>query len=181
MAEFYYAGTVSVSPAGTTVTGAGVVWSDVLAGDTLELVGQRVTVAAAPASPYTSLTLAAPWSGAAQADAAYVIRYDAPQRFTAAYMATQVRALVAKAGIIEAALPCYRVQAVGNAPPGAPVAGDMYALGAAPTGAWAGKAGNLAQWTGAGWQFTMPGVGWLAYVGGAGLYVFDAGWAAFPG
>lgn len=181
MAEFYTTGTVSVALAGTVVTGAGVLWNEVLAGDTLELAGQRVTIAATPVSPYTSLTLAAPWTGAAQAGAAYVIRYDAPPRFTSAYLATQVRALRDKALILEAALPCYRVQNVTNTPPGSPVSGDMYALGTAPTGAWAGKAGNLAQWTGAAWQFTAPGAGWLAYRAGTGMYVFNTSWLVFPG
>lgn len=178
MADFYTTGTVSVLAGGTTVTGAGVLWNEVVAGDRLELAGRTVTIGATPESPFTSLTLAAPWTGTDQAAQAYTIRYDAPSRFTAGYLATKVRELIAKAAILEVALPCYRVQAVGNVPPGAPVVGDMYALGAAPTGAWAGRAGNLAQWTGAAWQFTPPGTGWLAYRAGTGLYVYDAGWQA---
>lgn len=180
MADFYTTGTVSVAAGGTVVTGAGVMWNEVMAGDRLELAGQSVTIGTAPVSPYTSLTLAAPWAGGAQAGQSYTIRYDAPARFTAGYLASRVRELIAKAAILEVALPCYRVQAVGNAPPVSPVTGDMYALGAAPTGAWAGRAGNLAQWTGAAWQFTPPGTGWLAYRAGAGLYVYDVGWQAIP-
>lgn len=180
MADFYTTGSISVETDGTTVTGSGVLWSTVLAGDTLEVAGQRVTIAAAPESPYTSLTLAAPWTGDEQTDAAYVIRYDAPSRFTSAYLATQVRALIAKAGIIEAAAPCYTVQDVTDTPPGSPTMGDMYAIGSTPTGAWSGQADNLAQWTGAAWQFTTPGAGWLAYALGDGLYVADGGWQSLP-
>lgn len=178
MAEFYNTGTLSVDNGATAVTGTGVLWDGVLPGDTLELAGQRVTLAAVPTTG--TLTLAAAWTGADQTDAAYVIRYDAPQRFTVAYLATQVRALTDKARILEAAAPTYAVIALTDTPPGSPVSGDMYAIGDTPTGAWAGQAGNLAQWTGAVWQITVPDVGWLAYALGDGLYVADGGWQAIP-
>ncbi|RVT82066.1 DUF2793 domain-containing protein [Rhodobacteraceae bacterium CCMM004] len=48
-----------------------------------------------------------------------------------------------------------------EAPPAAPTAGDVYALGAAPTGAWVGQAGALALWDGAAWVFMTPQAGWL--------------------
>lgn len=174
MAEFYSTGTVSVSNGGTTVTGSGVVWSTVQAGDTLELAGQRVTIASAPISPYSSLTLAAAWTGTTQSGASYVIRYDAPARFTAAYLAVQVRALVAKAAILEAARPSYGVVSVGsNSPPGSPTTNDMYVVGASPTGAWSGQANNLAQWTGSAWQFTAPAGGTTAVSAATnGSYIF---------
>lgn len=178
MADYYATGTVSVSNGSTTVTGSGVVWSTVFAGDTLELAGQRVTIASAPVSPYSSLTLAAAWTGTTQSGASYVIRYDAPSRFTVSYLATQVRAFVDKTAIIEAAAPTYSVLAVTNTPPGSPVANDTYALGASPTGAWSGNAGKLAQWTGSAWSFTTPEGGWLAYAVGDRLYAYDSGW--FP-
>jgi uncharacterized protein DUF2793 len=44
-----------------------------------------------------------------------------------------------------------------NAPPGSPTEGDAYVLGAAPTGAWAGKANKLAVFIGGAWSF-VPGV-----------------------
>ncbi len=49
--------------------------------------------------------------------------------------------------------PWIAVNQVGlNAPPGSPAMGDSYIVGAAPTGAWATQAHNLAQWNGA-WVF----------------------------
>lgn len=48
-------------------------------------------------------------------------------------------------------------------PPALPVEGAVHALGAAPTGAWAGQGGSLAQWTGTAWLFTAPAEGWLAH------------------
>lgn len=56
-----------------------------------------------------------------------------------------------------------------TAPPGTPVNGDMYIVGPAPTGAWAGQSGKLARYfnvgTGApGWEFYAPKVGWSARV-----------------
>lgn len=41
-------------------------------------------------------------------------------------------------------------------PPAAPQDGDMYGLGAAVTGAWAGHPGDLAQWTNDNWSFLSP-------------------------
>lgn len=182
MADYYATGTVSVSNGSTTVSGSGVVWSTVLAGDTLELAGQRVTIAATPGSPYTSLTLAAAWTGTPQSGASYVIRYDAPSRFTAGYLATQVRELVAKAAIIESARPSYGVVSVGsNTPPGSPVTNDMYVVGTSPTGAWSGQSNNLAQWTGSAWQFTAPTGGTTAVSEATNsVYVFSgAAWNVY--
>jgi len=41
-------------------------------------------------------------------------------------------------------------------PPAAPQEGEMYGLGAAVTGAWAGHSGDLAQWTNDNWSFLSP-------------------------
>lgn len=49
-------------------------------------------------------------------------------------------------------------------PPASPVSGDSYIVGAAATGAWAGKAGNVALWDGAAWVFGVPRNGWRAFV-----------------
>ena len=43
-----------------------------------------------------------------------------------------------------------------NAPPGSPAEGDAYVLGAAPTGAWSGKANKIAIRYNAAWDF-LPG------------------------
>lgn len=48
-----------------------------------------------------------------------------------------------------------------NTPPGLPQDGQIWALGAAPTGAWVGQAGRLAAWIDGGWLFTTPQPGWL--------------------
>ena len=48
-------------------------------------------------------------------------------------------------------------------PPGAPEAGDRYALGAGTINAWAGHDGELAVWDGVAWQFFAPQTGWHAW------------------
>ena len=73
-------------------------------------------------------------------------------------------------------------------PPETPQEGQIWALGPAPTGAWAGQAGALAAWVDGVWQFIPPQTGWRAVqVGaeGAELRLFTtAGWevpqAALP-
>ena len=55
-----------------------------------------------------------------------------------------------------------------NAPPAAS-AGAMYIVGPAPTGAWAGQAGNLAIWCvgddiAPSWLFVTPKAGWRVFV-----------------
>lgn len=72
-----------------------------------------------------------------------------------------------------------------NNPPGAPILGDRYLVGTAPTGAWVGFANQVAEWNGAAWVFTVPvnddvvfitsllltkrfnGVAWVSYPGTA--------------
>ena len=68
-------------------------------------------------------------------------------------------------------------------PPTAPDAGELHALGPAPTGAWAGQAGQLALWDGVAWQFHAPGLGWRAWgVSEAALRVYDGtAWVAAEG
>lgn len=48
-------------------------------------------------------------------------------------------------------------------PPLEPSPGEAYALGASPTGAWAGQATHLAVWQGEGWLFIAPLTGWRAW------------------
>ncbi|MFB9148637.1 DUF2793 domain-containing protein [Roseovarius ramblicola] len=55
------------------------------------------------------------------------------------------------------------VEAVGAAtPPALPQAGQVWALGPSPTGAWAGQAGMLAAFVNESWLFVAPGEGWRA-------------------
>ena len=49
-------------------------------------------------------------------------------------------------------------------PPGSPAAGDTYIVAASPTGAWAGKEGQVAVWSGSAWVFGVPRTGWVAYI-----------------
>lgn len=49
-------------------------------------------------------------------------------------------------------------------PPASPVAGVRYIVAASPTGAWDGKASQIAAWDGAAWLFHTPEPGWLAFV-----------------
>lgn len=64
-------------------------------------------------------------------------------------------------------------------PPLAPVTGQMFALGATPTGDWAGQAGRLALRTPDAWLFLAPHDGWRVWDKGSGkLMVRQAGdWA----
>lgn len=63
-------------------------------------------------------------------------------------------------------------------PPADPAEGDIYGLGAAPTGAWAGQAGALAAWIDGAWLFVAPRPGWRAWDRAAGeLRIWDGtGW-----
>jgi hypothetical protein len=49
-------------------------------------------------------------------------------------------------------------------PPGSPVAGDRYLIGASPTGTWATHAGHVGTWDGTTWSFATPSNGWFIYV-----------------
>ena len=56
------------------------------------------------------------------------------------------------------------VAAVGvNGPPAAPLEGDAWIVGAAPSGDWAGQAGAIASWTAGGWRFLAPAEGLAAW------------------
>jgi len=50
-----------------------------------------------------------------------------------------------------------------NTPPGAPVEGDRYLIGAAPTGVWAAQANKVA-WYVSGWKYLAPKQGFRAWV-----------------
>ncbi len=56
------------------------------------------------------------------------------------------------------------VEAVGlSTVPTAPLEGQCWIVGSAPAGAWAGRAGALAGWTGGGWRFITPFEGMSAW------------------
>lgn len=57
------------------------------------------------------------------------------------------------------------VEAIGlDTPPTAPEPGRSWIIGPAPTGAWSGKAHQLAGWSASGWRFVAPVEGMAAWV-----------------
>ncbi len=50
-----------------------------------------------------------------------------------------------------------------DTPPTGPAPGECWIAGAAPTGAWAGKANQLAGWTQGGWRFVAPFPGMVVW------------------
>ena len=67
-----------------------------------------------------------------------------------------------------------------TAPPASPANGERYIIPAAATGAWAGKANQIAVRIAGAWEYHAPQVGWLAYIEDeANLAVFKpGGWSA---
>ena len=69
-------------------------------------------------------------------------------------------------------------EAVGtNDPPGAPDPGQCWIVGSAPTGAWSGRAGAVAGWTGGGWRFVAAPEGMLVWIAADGLWARRTGGA----
>jgi len=72
-----------------------------------------------------------------------------------------------------------------NTPPVAPIEGQAWGLGGAPSGDWSGQTNKIATWRGGGWLFVTPGEGWMGWVknaaelrvwtGGAWVTVASAG------
>jgi hypothetical protein len=68
------------------------------------------------------------------------------------------------------------------APPGSPTEGQRWILPAAPTGAWAGRAGQIAAWQDGAWAFYVPLDGWTAVdVSTDTLLLYNAGTAIWTG
>ena len=65
---------------------------------------------------------------------------------------------------LDALLHCAVTDTDLAAPPAAPAEGDRYIVAAAPTGAWAGKAGQVAARQDGVWRFYAPKAGWIAFV-----------------
>ena len=51
-----------------------------------------------------------------------------------------------------------------TAPPGSPAEGDRYIVAEAPTGAWSGRAGDVAAFQDGAWVFLSPREGWRAWI-----------------
>ncbi len=65
-------------------------------------------------------------------------------------------------------------------PPGTPREGDRYLIPTGATGAWAGKANQIAVRVGGTWEFYVPKVGWLCFIEDEGvLSAYNAaGWSS---
>jgi hypothetical protein len=85
---------------------------------------------------------------------------------------------------LEAGATCFAAISIGDtAPPGSPAEGDLYVLGASPTGAWSGQGKYVAVYYNAAWFFLPPIEGALAYAQDDNAYYFYSGsaWALFAG
>ncbi len=69
---------------------------------------------------------------------------------------------------------------VTDTPPGNASEGQSWVIGAAPTGDWAGRSGEIASWRGGGWLYVLPRDGWRAWGQAEGeIRVYSGGnWAA---
>lgn len=67
-----------------------------------------------------------------------------------------------------------------SAPPGSPAEGARYIVGASPTGAWSGHAGEITAWQDGAWMFYPPREGWIAWVSDEDVAVVWSGsaWTA---
>jgi len=74
------------------------------------------------------------------------------------------------------------VETARSSPPEAPVAGQNFIVAAAPTGAWAGQAGNIAAFQDGAWEFLEPQAGWRVWrKDSAAFRMFDGvAWVACP-
>lgn len=70
-----------------------------------------------------------------------------------------------------------------NSPPGSPSSGNAYIVGPSPTGAWAGKSGNVAIYIGGAWDYYVPVAGDTVYDKSAkNNYVYSGtSWGSFGG
>lgn len=82
-----------------------------------------------------------------------------PSETQAQKAVTVTEALTALDALVMAAI----VNATTSAPPGSPALGDTYLIAGSPTGAWAGRAAQLATWTAGGWRFFVPREGYAVW------------------
>lgn len=56
-----------------------------------------------------------------------------------------------------------------TSPPGSPAESDGHIIAAGPTGAWSGKAGQIAVWHGGAWTYYVPSEGWRCWIVAEGI------------
>lgn len=84
--------------------------------------------------------------------------------------------------ILDGLINCAVIDRDLAAPPASPVENAAYIIAAAPTGAWAGRAGQIARFRDGGWVYATPADGWLCWVDDEqALLVFNGtAWGAPP-
>lgn len=92
--QYYRLGTVTVTNGSTTVSGSGVIWSDVVQGDILECAGMQATVDSVN-DDMDEITLMLPWAGSTASAQTYVVRKDAKGRYDPALTQAKVREFIA--------------------------------------------------------------------------------------
>lgn len=83
---------------------------------------------------------------------------------------------------IDAVLNCGVIDRDLATPPGSPTAGDTYIVAASPTGAWSGKAGQVAYYDQV-WRFVVPREGLMLWLNDENVHVVHNGtsWDVFSG
>lgn len=158
-------GTVSGSSGSTTVTGSSTAWASgplpLRAGDQLYVGGYVYPITAVASD--TSLTIGVPLQATVSGGTSYRAVLAAPTRQTVAEISSSISDLVKEAQFLTRSGNPILCVAVGtNTPPGSPAVDDTYVIGTSPSGAWAGRAGQFARWTGTAWYFSAPAVGAMA-------------------
>lgn len=67
-----------------------------------------------------------------------------------------------------------------NTPPTNPSEGDRYLVGSSPTDEWLNQAGHLAFYVSSSWRYSVPQVGWFAWIEDEAIYLSYSGtdWGA---
>lgn len=83
---------------------------------------------------------------------------------------------------IDAALHPAAPEIATDAVPSAPTPGQSWIVGLAQSGAWEGKAGQIAFWTGGGWRFVTPVTGMTVWIASMGHWAWHngTGWQSGP-
>lgn len=101
-------------------------------------------------------------------------RYKLPNLFSGQ---AQKDVFINEAHAVSDALMHAAIEGESDTPPGSPLEGQCWLIGAAPTGEWAGYPGTLASWQSGQWLFVtpLPGMRLQDLSTGGSLY-FDGSW-----